>query len=83
MSTYNNCATLRKKRLKPWNRFMVNLPKRLWSRLENSAISEGGAILFLNMITEKKTAPTYKVVLFFKTAPRWSRFGSTFFSQCT
>ena len=33
----------------------------------------------LNMIIKEKTAPSSKVAPFSKTAPGWSRFGSTFF----
>ncbi len=48
--------------------------------LENGATLEGGSIFFLIMIVKEKTAPPSKVALFSKTAPGWSRFGSTFFS---
>ncbi len=47
--------------------------------LENGATSEGGAVFFLNMIIKGKTAPPSEVAPFSKTAPGWSRFGSTFF----
>ena len=60
------------KQLQPWSHFMVR----------NSAPL---VALFwcLNMIIKEKTASPSKVAPFSKTAPGWSHYGFTFFSQWT